>query len=254
MDILPETHKFDNQSVADAAIYPDGRIVFETGSDVSDMYPYSTAPNWKPDYNNYLENHYASLSACKQLFLYQPTGNCMIGVFKYADTENDYSYLPNKAKPYDKLELAVGFIQNRQGEKIGEKYDKYNSFEEARVGVIDSKKKAEEADKKYVADKKAEIDRKNAAVKKKLVAKYGVKAFNAMNTLRPYVGMPEGIITEMVFYTDVGTVIPYGFSHVNNGYKVYFQSKELAVLKFAGTVKAPKSIYVRNGRVSAVKW
>ena len=88
-----------------------------------------------------------------------------------------------------------------------------------------------------------------------MVAKYGRKAYNAMQMLQPYVGMPEGILRDMVIVSKDGqSFIPYVFVNVKSGYKVYFQSKELAVIKLGGLFKAPTSLYIRNGRVAAIKW
>lgn len=247
---IPKTHSFDKENIKDAVIYPNGSIMFNTPKaiEVFKLYGLSTAPEWIPDYNDLYERRFAQFNDNRTMILYEPTGKCLWGLFKYANKENiDYSYTIDKANPNDKLDLAIGLIFDSKGDKVGEKILEHNSFEEAYNAI-----KAKE--KKDVAEKKAELDRKNAVVKKKLVAKYGLKAYNAMNTLNPYVGMPEGIITEMIFFTDIGTWMPYGFSHVEYDSNVYYQSKELAALKFAGTFKAPTAIYTRNGRVSAIKW
>lgn len=259
LDVLPKTHTFDNLNVEGAVIYPDGRIGFYVNQDfknysdesrnykygvvIDNLYRNSTAPKWSPlSFENY-----GDLNEWKQIFLYRPTGDCLLGVMKYAGTK-DLFYDFDKSTSTDNLELFIGFTLNRQGEKVGEKYDQYDSFAKAYNAKNNAEKKQEAA----VAANSKKI---NDAIEKKMVAKYGRKAYNAMQMLQPYVGMPEGILREMVIVSKDGqSFIPYVFINVKSGYKVYFQSKELAVIKLGGLFKAPTSLYIRNGRVAAIKW
>lgn len=261
LDVLPKTHTFDNINVEDAVIYSDGRIGFHVNRDIKnhsssyesrnyiygvvtdDLYRYSTAPKLSPlSFENY-----GDLNEWKQIFLYQPTGDCLLGVMKKAGTR-DLFYDFDKSSPGDNLELFIGFMLNRQGEKVGEKYDQYDSFAEA----YDAKKDAEEMQEAAVAANSKKI---NDVIEKKMVAKYGRKAYNAMQMLQPYVGMPEGILRDMVIVSKDGqSFIPYVFVNVKSGYKVYFQSNELAVIKLGGQFKAPTALYISNGRVAAIKW
>ena len=259
LDVLPKTHTFDNLNVEGAVIYPDGRIGFYVNQDfknysdesrnykygvvIDNLYRNSTAPKWSPlSFENY-----GDLNEWKQIFLYRPTGDCLLGVMKYAGTK-DLFYDFDKSTSNDNLELFIGFTLNRQGEKVGEKYDQYDSFAKAYNAKNNAEKKQEAA----VAANSKKI---NDVIEKKMVAKYGRKAYNAMQMLQPYVGMPEGILRDMVIVSKDGqSFIPYVFVNVKSGYKVYFQSKELAVIKLGGLFKAPTSLYIRNGRVAAIKW
>lgn len=259
LDVLPKTHTFDNLNVEGAVIYPDGRIGFYVNQDfknysdesrnykygvvIDNLYRNSTAPKLSPlSFENY-----GDLNEWKQIFLYRPTGDCLLGVMKYAGTK-DLFYDFDKSTSTDNLELFIGFTLNRQGEKVGEKYDQYDSFAKAYNAKNNAEKKQEAA----VAANSKKI---NDVIEKKMVAKYGRKAYNAMQMLQPYVGMPEGILREMVIVSKDGqSFIPYVFINVKSGYKVYFQSKELAVIKLGGLFKAPTSLYIRNGRVAAIKW
>lgn len=259
LDVLPKTHTFDNLNVEGAVIYPDGRIGFYVNQDfknysdesrnykygvvIDNLYRNSTAPKLSPlSFENY-----GDLNEWKQIFLYRPTGDCLLGVMKYAGTK-DLFYDFDKSTSTDNLELFIGFTLNRQGEKVGEKYDQYDSFAKAYNAKNNAEKKQEAA----VAANSKKI---NDVIEKKMVAKYGRKAYNAMQMLQPYVGMPEGILREMVIVSKDGqSFIPYVFINVKSGYKVYFQSKELAVIKLGGLFKAPTSLYIRNGRVAAIRW
>ena len=120
LDVLPKTHMFDNGFLKDAVIYPDGRIVIVINDHIYTLFEKNKEPNIiSPFKTNY------------QVLLYQPEGNSMLGIFKYAGTKDDYSFTPKTAKENDKLELYVGIYLNKNGEKVGEKCIQYDSFAQA---------------------------------------------------------------------------------------------------------------------------
>ena len=104
LDVLPKTHMFDNGFLKDAVIYPDGRIVIVINDLIYTLFEKNKEPNIiSPFKTNY------------QVLLYQPEGNSMLGIFKYAGTKDDYSFTPKTAKENDKLELYVGIYLNKNG-------------------------------------------------------------------------------------------------------------------------------------------
>ena len=117
-----------------------------------------------------------------QVLLYQPEGNSMLGIFKYAGTKDDYSFTPKTAKENDKLELYVGIYLNKNGEKVGEKWMQYNSFAQAYNAEVKAGQIAEKKTQDAARNKHAQIE-------KVLVQKYGRKAFDAMENFRPYIGI-----------------------------------------------------------------
>lgn len=236
LDVLPKTHTFDNGFIEDAVIYPDGRIVIVIGRHIYTLFEKNKEPNIiSPFKTNY------------QVLLYQPEGNSMLGIFKYAGTKDDYSFTPKTAKENDKLELYVGIYLNKNGEKVGEKCMQYNSFAQAynaevKAGQI-AKKKTQDAARN-----------KHAQIEKVLVQKYGRKAFDAMENFRPYIGMPEGIVREYKLVMQDVNFHAYGFVRVENGYKVYLPTQFFATTASYINARFPRAIYSKNGKVAAVKW
>ena len=158
-----------------------------------------------------------------------------------------------KFKEDNPLELYIGYTLDNQGKVIGETCMGYDSFDKA----LNSLKKKEAAREKAIEDV---YNKQWAQMKARLVKQYGVKAFNATNQGRPYVGMPEGIIR------DFGTPYPdhsgdrskdkfvhaYSFSYTDiGGFKIY-QSVDLYV--YMGAPKQPTYVYCKGGRVAAIKW
>lgn len=179
--------------------------------------------------------------------MYQPEGNSMLGIFKYAGTKDDYSFTPKTAKENDKLELYVGIYLNKNGEKVGEKCIQYNSFAQAynaevKAGQI-AKKKTQDAARN-----------KHAQIEKVLVQKYGRKAFDAMENFRPYIGMPEGIVREYKLVMQDVNFHAYGFVRVEYGYKVYLPTQFFATTASYINARFPRAIYTKNGKVAAIKW
>lgn len=85
LDVLPKTHMFDNGFLKDAVIYPDGRIVIVINDHIYTLFEKNKEPNIiSPFKTNY------------QVLLYQPEGNSMLGIFKYAGTKDDYSFTPKR--------------------------------------------------------------------------------------------------------------------------------------------------------------
>lgn len=93
------------------------------------------------------------------------------------------------------------------------------------------------------------------AVYNAMVRKYGARVADAMNNLRPYVGMPEGAVREFIYVDGHGNEFyAYGFARVVGAYKLYLPTTYFQVFRAAGSVSAPSAIYMLNGKVSEVKW
>ena len=243
--MLPKTHTFDNDFIEDAVIYPDGRIVIVINGDESKLkygrliytlFEKNKEPNIISQFKT---NH--------QVLLYQPEGNSMLGIFKYAGTKDDYSFTPKTAKENDKLELYVGIYLNKNGEKVGEKCIQYNSFAQAYNAEVKAGQIAEKKIKNAARNKHAQME-------KVLVQKYGRKAFDAMEDFRPYIGMPEGIVREYKVVMKDVNFIAYGFVRVENGYKVYLPTRLFAMTASYINARFPRAIYTKNGKVAAIKW
>lgn len=251
LDILPKAHVYDNNSIENVVMYPDGRIAMnitdahmQYGYNISTLVKHSSGPDFFPS-PYYKEG---------VTFLYQPSGDLQVGLFKvsgkdgFFDTKNSTSD--------DKLDLFIGFILNRQGEKIGEKYEQYDSFAKVEQIKKQEEKLSAAAEAKKEKEFEAAAAKKGAAIEKRLIAKYGQKAYNAMLNLRPYIGMPEGILREMQVYSSVvgGNFYPYLFQKIEGGYRKYLQTTQLKWTLDANFARAPKALYVRNGRVEIIKW
>ena len=103
LDVLPKTHMFDNGFLKDAVIYPDGRIAIVINRDDCKLkYGHYIYTLFEEDKDPYM---ISSFKTNYQVLLYQPEGNSMLGIFKYAGTKDDYSFTPETAKENDKLEL-----------------------------------------------------------------------------------------------------------------------------------------------------
>lgn len=245
LDVLPKTHMFDNDFIEDAVIYPDGRIVIVIKGDDSKLkYGHLIYTLFEKDKE---PNIISPFETNIQVLLYQPEGNSMLGIFKYAGTKDDYSFTPQTAKENDKLELYVGIYLNKNGEKVGEKCIQYNSFAQAynaevKAGQI-AKQKRQDA-----------VKNKNAQIERVLVQKYGRKAFNAMENFRPYIGMPEGILREYQIVAQDVSIKAYGFARVEKGYKVYLPTRLFASAASYINARFPRAIYTKNGKVAAIKW
>ena len=245
LDVLPKTHTFDNDFIEDAVIYPDGRIVIVINGDESKL-KYGRLiytlfeKNKEPNIISQFKTNY-------QVLLYQPEGNSMLGIFKYAGTKDDYSFTPKTAKENDKLELYVGIYLNKNGEKVGEKCIQYDSFAQAYNAEVKAGQIAEKKIKNAARNKHAQME-------KVLVQKYGRKAFDAMEDFRPYIGMPEGIVREYKLVMKDVNFIAYGFVRVENGYKVYLPTRLFAMTASYINARFPRAIYTKNGKVAAIKW
>ena len=246
---LPKKHTFDNDFIERAAIYPDGRIaIVMDGEENRFKYGVYIEPLLATFCGTYTIPRMAEpFWQYRQILLYQPEGNSMLGMLKYAGTKDDYSYTIPTAKENDKLDLYIGIYLNKQGEKVGEKCMQYNSFAQANEAEANAYKAQQ--DKVQSA-----TDRKVEAVKKTLVQKYGQRAYNAMDAMRPYEGMPEGIVRDFTVVSQDRVFKAYGFSHVVGVYKVY---RPTSSWKFAARLirlQYPSAIYIKGGKVAAVKW
>ena len=246
LDVLPKTHTFDNDFIEDAVIYPDGRIVIVIKYDDERKLKYGHCifTLFEKDKE---PNMISSFSTNNQVLLYQPEGNSMLGIFKYAGTKDDYSFTPQTAKENDKLELYVGIYLNKNGEKVGEKCIQYNSFAQAYNAEVKAGQIAEKNIKNAARNKHAQME-------KVLVQKYGRKAFDAMENFRPYIGMPEGILREYQLVLKDVSIKAYGFVRVESGYKVYLPTRLFATTASYINARFPRAIYTRNRKVAAVKW
>lgn len=214
------------------------------GKTIGDMVKASSGPNF-----------YSQYETKRLTFLYEPTGNSLLGLFKIEGTNDLYNV--NTAKISDKPDLYIGFTLNKQGEKISEKYEQYDSFAKM------EQKRIKDKEIEYVAEKKkqnainAAGEKKQKALENRLVAKYGRKAYNAMNNLKPYIGMPEGIIREFYFCDpdDKGVYCWYPYAYTGttrSGVNIYKGTKQMnAIVFMKGNVVA--QIYAQNGRVIGFK-
>lgn len=245
LDVLPKTHTFDNYFIEDAVIYPDGRIVIVINGDESKLkYGRLIYTLFEKDKE---PNIISPFETNIQVLLYQPEGNSMLGIFKYAGTKDDYSFTPKTAKENDKLELYVGIYLNKNGEKVGEKCIQYDSFAQAYNAEVKAGQIAEKKIKNAARNKHAQME-------KVLVQKYGRKAFDAMENFRPYIGMPEGIVREYKLVMQDVNFNAYGFVRVEKGYKVYLPTRLFATTASYINARFPRAIYTKNGKVAAIKW
>lgn len=243
LDALPKNHTIGNDFIEDAAIYPDGRIVIPIKQGGL-SYGITISELFKDQYWPQMIQHFVYY---RQMFLYQPKGNSMLGLLKYSGTKDDSSYTVTKAKENDKLELLVGIYLNKNGEKVGEKCMQYSSLAQARATEINTIK-AE------IKQSEAIIHQKDVAIKKNLIQKYGQKAYNAMNNHKPYIGMPEGIIRDYACALEDGYLNLYKFNRVEGGYKVYLPISRLKSVAKDAHCRIPRAIYCKGGKVAEVKW
>lgn len=98
-------------------------------------------------------------------------------------------------------------------------------------------------------------ERMQAAIINALARKYGKQAAQAMNELRPYVGMPEGAVRDFIYVDgDCNKWQAYAFTRVEGAYLLYLPTRMFQLFRVGGNLKAPSAIYMHNGRVAAVKW
>lgn len=158
------------------------------------------------------------------------------------------------------LELYIGYTLNNQGEIISETCTGYGSFDKA-INSIKKQEAAREAARE--AANGAAFDKFMAQQKVKLVKRYGIKAYNAMDNAKPYVGMPEGILRDFCYMSpsmngdrnNDAVFHAYAFSHTNiSGYKVYKKTLPYYSLCYATGISIPQYILCSGGKVAAIKW
>ena len=102
----------------------------------------------------------------------------------------------------------------------------------------------------------ADADRRGNALKSAYIRKYGKRAAAAMDKCQPYVGMSEGALRDFAFASQDGNFNPFLFQGVIGAYKIYKPNGYLRILNAGYNLhlRYPSVVYVRNGRVSALKW
>lgn len=258
MQIFPKNCSFDNMYVSDVVVYPGGQILLKGDDKVSladfrnllESYCYLVPNQSKPQYKQYQE-----LLSCQPLLLFQPDGTMQAGIFKCKGTNTPLSSL-SAAKENDDLELYAGYKYDKDGNEIGSHWLQFDSFEKFSASI----KKSNTAAK---SEGSAAFDRVQAQQKARLIKRYGVKAYNAMENARPYVGMPEGILREFGYFSPSSNgdrnnnsfFNAYAFSHTNiSGYKVYKATFRYLAVTNAVHINTPQYILCSGGRVSAIKW
>lgn len=221
------------------AFYPDGRILMNIGKQYpyEDFYDKVMTIYWK---NRKIWDAYGMDGT--HYILYNPNGQSMYGVLNVKGYKTSYTVF-NDVGPAYEYNLAAGYYLNNNGERTKECYAGYNSVEEVVA--------AQKADEKRIRDA---TEKRNNQIEKALVQKYGRKAYDAMNSMRPYEGMPEGIVREFRLSTQDKIFNTYGFARIVSGYKLYLPTSLFKLTAQILNLRYPKAIYVLNGKVAAVKW
>lgn len=274
MQIFPKNCSFDNMYVSDAVVYPGGKILLachdyklDEFKELEDQYHTTTdVPsfvgllndfcNWEPNQSKPQYKQYKALLECSQtMYLCQPDGTVQLGIFKNKGT-NDPLYNISQAKENDDLELYVGYKYGKDGKEIGSQWLQFDSYQKACASLQKGNAAAEAA-------RGTSFDKFMAQQKVKLVKRYGIKAYNAMDNAKPYVGMPEGILRDFCYMSpsmngdrnNDGVFHAYAFSHTNvSGYKVYKRTLPYYSLCYAVGISTPQYILCSGGKVAAIKW
>lgn len=227
------------------AFYPDGRIIMRIGNQYvpynNDLYDNFMKIYWK---SRKIWDAYGLDGA--HFLVYDPNGQSMYGVLNVKGYKTSYTVC-NNADPTDEFKLAAGYYLSNTGERTRECYAGYNSVQE----VIAAGAKAEKAEEKRMHDA---AGKRQAQIEKTLVQKYGRKAYEAMNSMRPYEGMPEGIVRDFRITTQDKNFNTYGFARIVSGYKLYLPTSLWKLTAGYLNMNYPKAIYVLNGKVAAIKW
>ena len=114
----------------------------------------------------------------------------------------------------------------------------------------------DEAKEKLDDMRTADADRRGNALLSAYIRKYGKRAAAAMDKCQPYVGMSEGALRDFAFASQDGNFNPFLFQGVIGAYKIYKPNGYLRILNAGNNLhlRYPSVVYVRNGRVSALKW
>ena len=224
--------------IKNLVIMPDGRILYLRFSDVypmgfdNDFYSYLSCSSGF--FNLGLKDYTAFFSTV----LYNPNGESWVGIIrKVVNNYSDFkSYEPLKnIEPSDSLWMSQGYILNKEGNVIGDKYyaGKYGFC---------SYKKFEK-----IVMKQA-MTRGN----KQLISNYGEKAYEAIYDDAYYVGLPEGAILSYNEVSEDGNslfkkfVLKGTYRDAKGSYKVYvLNSNNLPESQLP-------TLTVRNGKV--VRW
>ena len=114
----------------------------------------------------------------------------------------------------------------------------------------------DEAKEKLDDMRTADADRRGNALLSAYIRKYGKRAAAAMDKCQPYVGMSEGALRDFALASQDGNFNPFLFQGVIGAYKIYKPNGYLRTLNAGYNLhlRYPSVVYVRNGRVSALKW
>lgn len=244
----------------DVVLYPGGRVVMLKADSVQ-LSGYDDIETLRNDYG--FRNVYKYSAP---VFVYNPSGDCLLGYMKAASTSfnktsgNDEYLYPNSplyASNSDNLftesvtpDLAAGVKYNPATASVTPYYMGYTTQDE----VLSARQKAAAAAaKKEEQQRDANIDRFNNQMKQRLVKKYGARAYNAVNNLNLYVGMPAGILDEFVIYDGKGTQIKLFYKvqtwrNATGTWSTYKFTSAVCIL-FAQRLSTNEIVYVRNGKV-----
>ena len=261
------TNVNDIKPFAGCAFYPDGRIIFIADA----LYtPYNNQlyKNIDEICSNYRKLWTDHWLEANHFLVYDPNGQSMYGVLRIKGSKFNAELNPLQGigfygenesfKSTDEYDLVAGYYLSNTGERTREYYAGYNSPLDLIVAGNEAQKAAEKAEGKRISNT---VENSNNKIEKALVQKYGRKAYDAMNNMRPYEGMPEGIVRDFrittpvtIINTQVKTFNAYGFARIVSGYKLYLPTSFMKVFAQSNKIIYPKAIYVLNGKVAAVKW
>lgn len=201
-------------------LYPDGRIIMRRTADECE---YSERMKQQTDalmdvLNVYLGQDYT--------FMYDPKGEILLGLLKIKGSSVYYQGKVQKPVlwkstvkhvPSETFDLVCGCKFNADGTFLTDEYFEKSSAQAAReyLGKQEQYDKGilEYVDRRREQQRQEEINNAYGDYYNQLSRKYGSKAALSVMQLEIYVGMPEGLLREFIFYSpDTG-----------NGMKVFYQ-------------------------------
>lgn len=244
----------------DVILYPDGHVVMLNADEVQ-LSGYDNVKALRGDYN-----FIAGYGHTTPVFVYNPSGDCLLGYMKasgtnFNKTAGDDGYLYPNNQLYANAnknyftenvtpDLAAGVKYNPSTGDVAPYYMGYSTGEE----VLDARQKASEAaSKKEEQAESAKVTRLINQQKQRLIKKYGARAYNAVNDLKLYTGMPAGILDEFVVYDKHGTTIKLFYKAETwrnaTGTWSTYKFTSAVCLMFTGKLSTYEIVHVRNGKV-----
>ncbi len=169
-----------------AIVFSDGRILL-------------TSYTYHDQLSNYSNTHRVLFKgeSCQSdyMLLYNPNGGSCFGRFKDTGTGKlDVTF--DNFEEHKNVELYVGSIYDHEGKCIGLKCGQYSSLAQLEEAIG---KKNEEEHKAYEAAEEAKYKAEAKKNRDHLLATYGAKVVNALESRKIYVGMPLAVFDEMYF-------------------------------------------------------